>query len=244
MTDHSTRKSGKLQKIGLREVARIAGVSTATVSRVMNQPESVSKALRERVTETIDQLGWVPNAAARALTSNRTGTIGAVFPSMALGDFARAIDAMQDALAARNYVLLLARSDYNQALEFSQVTKLVERGVDGMILVGSSRLPEYQTYLSKLKIPYINSFVYEPSGAVPCVGPDNAGAMAEMVDYLVSQGHRRFSMIAQTTEANDRALARREGVRCALEHHGLAIPPVPGSKAGGVSKRAKFCCAR
>jgi LacI family transcriptional regulator len=113
-------------RVGLREVASIAGVSTATVSRVINRPESVSEDLRTRVTMVIDQLGWVPNAAARALSSQRTGAIGAIFPALALGDFARAIDAMQDALAERNSLLLLARSKYDSGLEYSLVRKLAE----------------------------------------------------------------------------------------------------------------------
>lgn len=212
-------------RVGLRQVAAIAGVSTATVSRVINRPETVSEALRTRVNLVIERLGWVPNAAARALSSNRTGAIGAVFPALALGDFARAIDAMQDALSERNYLLLLARSQYDADLEFNQARKLVERGVDGLVLVGHTRAPDYERYLSKIEIPYVNSFVYEEDVAAPCVGPDNARAMADMVDYLVSLGHRRFGMIAQTTQNNDRAAARLDGVKTALAKYGIAIPP-------------------
>ena len=206
-------------------MASVAGVSTATVSRVLNRPETVSDALRTRVNIVIDQLGWVPNAAARALASNRTGAIGAIFPALALGDFARAIDAMQDALAARNYLLLLARSRYDADLEFSQARKLVERGVDGLVLVGLTRDEAYEQFLSRVEIPFVNSFVYAEGSKSPCVGPDNAQAMADMVDYLVSLGHRQFGMIAQTTRNNDRAAARRDGVRTALARHSLAIPP-------------------
>jgi LacI family transcriptional regulator len=212
-------------RVGLREVASIAGVSTATVSRVINRPESVSEDLRTRVTMVIDQLGWVPNAAARALSSQRTGAIGAIFPALALGDFARAIDAMQDALAERNSLLLLARSKYDSGLEYSLVRKLAERGVDGLVLVGSTREPAYEDFLAKLEIPYVNSFVFEQDSSVPCVGPDNRAAMAAMVDYLVGLGHRRFGLIAQTTRNNDRAAARREGVREALARYSIAIPP-------------------
>jgi LacI family transcriptional regulator len=212
-------------RVGLREVASIAGVSTATVSRVINRPESVSEDLRTRVTMVIDQLGWVPNAAARALSSQRTGTIGAIFPALALGDFARAIDAMQDALAERNSLLLLARSKYDSGLEYSLVRKLAERGVDGLVLVGSTREPAYEEFLAKLEIPYVNSFVFEQDSSVPCVGPDNRAAMAAMVDYLVGLGHRGFGLIAQTTRNNDRAAARREGVREALARYSIAIPP-------------------
>jgi LacI family transcriptional regulator len=218
----TTRERGR---IGLREVASLAGVSTATVSRVLNAPETVSETLRTRVSVVIDQVGWVPNAAARALASSRTRAIGAVFPALALGDFARAIDAMQDALAARNYLLLLARSRYDPELEFSQARKLVERGVDGLVLVGCTRQPAYQEFLRKIDIPYVNAFVYHDDAEAPCVGPDNARAMADMVDYLVSLGHRRFGMIAQTRRNNDRAAARHEGVRVALVRHGLAFRP-------------------
>lgn len=218
-------RQGEKPRVGLRHVAEVAGVSTATVSRVLNRPETVSESLRQRVAIVIDQLGWVPNAAARALASNRNGAVGAVFPALALGDFARAIDAMQDALAARNHLLLLARSQYDAELEFSQARKLVERGVDGLVLVGRTRSAEYEQFLSRIEIPYVNSFVFDEESETPCVGPDNAKAMADLVDYLVSLGHKRFGMIAQTTRNNDRAAARRDGVRAALARYGLAIPP-------------------
>lgn len=223
-TDQTQPPAGR-KSTGLRQVAAIAGVSTATVSRVLNSPDSVSEGLRTRVLMVIDQLGWVPNAAARALSSNRTGAVGAIFPALGVGDFARAIDAMQDALAARNYLLLLARSRYDAELELVQARKLVERGVDGLILVGRTRSAEYEQFLDRLSIPYLNAFVYDETAPAPCVGPDNARAMAEMVDYLVSLGHRRFGMIAQTVRNNDRAAARRDGVRDALARYGLAIPP-------------------
>lgn len=221
----TTRPQASRKSTGLRQVAAVAGVSTATVSRVLNNPESVSEGLRTRVLMVIEKLGWVPNAAARALSSNRTGAIGAIFPALGVGDFARAIDAMQDALSARNYMLLLARSRYDADLELVQARKLVERGVDGLILVGCTRSQDYEQFLARLSIPYINSFVFDEDGPTPCVGPDNARAMGEMVDYLVSLGHSRFGMIAQTGRNNDRAVARRNGVRDALARYGLAIPP-------------------
>lgn len=211
-------------RVGLRQVAAIAGVSTATVSRVLNRPETVSEALRTRVTMVIDRLGWVPNAAARALASSRTGVIGAIFPAL-VGDLARAIDAMQEVLEGRNQMMLLARSQYDAAAEFHQARKLVERGVDGLILVGATRAPDYEAFLKKVEIPFVNSFVYDENAHGPCVGPDNARAMAEVVDYLLDLGHRRFALISHSTKNNDRAATRLRGVKAALERHGLAIPP-------------------
>ncbi len=211
--------------VGLRQVASFAGVSTATVSRAINAPETVSPALRARIEMVIRELDWVPSGAARALATRRTGTIGAVFPALALGDFARAIDALQGELAARNYTLLLARSRYSAEEEHKQVVKLVERGVDGLVLVGKSRLPAIDAFLSGRKVPYVNTFVYDPGAAAPCIGPDNRRALFQMTEYLIGLGHRRFGLIAQSTVNNDRAQARLDGVHAALAGHGIAIQP-------------------
>lgn len=211
--------------VGLRQVASLAGVSTATVSRAINAPETVSPGLRARIEMVIRELGWVPSGAARALATRRTGTIGAVFPALALGDFARAIDALQDELAERSYTLLLARSRYSAEEEQRQVVKLVERGVDGLVLVGKSRLPAIDELLRLRQVPYVNTFVYDPATAAPCIGPDNRQALFRMTEYLIGLGHRRFGLIAQSTVNNDRAAARREGVHAALAGHGIAILP-------------------
>ena len=114
---HSKRKprspgSVPADGVGLREVARVAGVSTATVSRAMNKPELVSLLLRERIFGVVQSLGWVPHGAARALATRRSGAIGAVFPTLSHGDFARAAEALQSELTARGYTLLLACSQY------------------------------------------------------------------------------------------------------------------------------------
>jgi LacI family transcriptional regulator len=211
--------------VGLRQVAAVAGVSTATVSRVINRPETVSEELRTRIVGVIRELGWVPSGAARALATRRTNTIGAVFPALALGDFARAIDSLQDELTARNYTLLLARSRYVAEQEHRQVLKLVERGVDGLVLVGKTRPPDLERFLQRQKVPFVNTFVFSRDGDAPCIGPDNHGALFRMTEYLIGLGHRRFGMIAQSTVNNDRSHARREGALAALAVRGIAIQP-------------------
>lgn len=210
--------------VGLRQVATVAGVSTATVSRAINAPETVSPELRARIDMVIRELGWVPSGAARALATRRTFTIGAVFPSLAQGLFARAIDGLQDALNARNYTLLLAHSRYSFEEERRQVVRLIERGVDGIVLVGRDRPPDVEALLRKQNVPFVHTFVFQPDAEVPCIGPDSYRALYDMTGYLIGLGHRRFGMIAQSVEGNDRARARWDGVMAALAEHGIAIP--------------------
>ena len=106
------------------DVARAAGVSTATVSRAINKPQLVSQEVRQRVVAMAEQLGWVPHGTARALSTRRSGAIGAVFPALTHGDFARAATAVQAELQRAGYTLLLACSNYDLGQEYEQVRKI------------------------------------------------------------------------------------------------------------------------
>ncbi len=219
----STKRTSRT--IGLRDVARVAGVSTATVSRAMNNPEAVSQELRTRIASVVRHLGWVPDGVARALATKRTGTIGAVFPTLTHGDFARAIQALQHELSARGYTLLLACSEYKPEQEYDQVRKFIERGVDALILVGEAHHSDVPALLEKHKVPYVYTFVYNPTTHGTCVGPDNRKALYRLTNYLIDLGHKSFGLIAQSTKNNDRAQARLQGVRDALAEKSMAIQP-------------------
>lgn len=212
--------------VGLRDVARAAGVSTATVSRAINRPEIVSDELRTRISAVIEHLGWVPDGAARALATRRSGAVGAVFPTLSHGDFARAATALQRELLTQDYTLLLACSEYDPGQELRQVRKFLERGVDGLILVGHAHHPDLPGLLQRQQVPSINTFVYDRHSPVSSIGPDNHKALAGLTDYLVELGHTRFGVIAQSTLNNDRAAARLAGIRDALGRHGLAAKPL------------------
>ncbi len=211
--------------VGLRDVARVAGVSTATVSRAINDPRLVSEELRTRIDSVIRHLGWVPDGAARALATRRSATIGAVFPTLTHGDFARAIQALQDELTQKGYTLLLACSEYKPEQEYRQARKLVERGVEALILVGEAHAPELTDFLLTRKVLYVNSFVYNPKTHGTCIGPDNRKALYRLTKYLIDLGHTRFGLVAQSTLNNDRAQARLQGVHDALAERGIAIQP-------------------
>lgn len=211
--------------VGLRDVARHAGVSTATVSRAINTPGAVSMLLRERISAAIAQLGWVPDGAAKALATRRSRVVGAIFPTLTTGDFARAANAVQKELHGLGYTLLLACSDYDAEQEFGQVRTFVERGVDGLILVGRAHHPDLVRFLEKHGLPHVFSFVHDGQPGGICIGPDNRKAMAGLTDYLLDLGHRTIAVLAQSTLNNDRAAARLDGIRDALACHGLAVRP-------------------
>ncbi len=209
----------------IEDVARAAGVSTATVSRVLNKPESVREPLRTRVLQAVAELGYVPHAGARALKLQRSGTVGAVFPTIDNAIFAKAIDALQQRLADAGLQLLIATSNYNPDTEAQQALNLVTRGADALVLVGAGQNAELLGMLRQRELPTVHTMIYPAPPGLVCVGFDNARAIGLAVRYLLDLGHRRIAMLAGISHRNDRAAARIEGVRQALKKAGLSLAP-------------------
>lgn len=213
------------QRPTIDEVAREAGVSTATVSRVFNRPEAVREALRRQVMDAVTALGYVPHAGARALMLRRSGTVGAVFPTVDNAIFAKAIDALQRRLALDGVQLLVATSGYDPESEMREAINLVTRGVDALVLCGFSQHPKLLRFISQRGLPCVHVMVHPGKAGHLSVGFDNARAMYQATRYLLDLGHRRIAMLAGVTSHNDRAAQRVAGVRRALKGARVAWPP-------------------
>ncbi|MEM1346812.1 MAG: LacI family DNA-binding transcriptional regulator, partial [Pseudomonadota bacterium] len=209
----------------LSDVAEAAGVSSATVSRCLNAPERVAEATRARVEAAVAALGYTPHFAGMALASKRTNTVGAVIPTMDNAIFARALQAMEETLAAEGVTLLVASSGYDPEREALQVRALLGRGVDGLLLIGAARPAPTYALLEQRGVPLVLAWTDRAGqGGVP-VGFDNAHAAKAMAERVLDLGHRHLAMIAGLTTGNDRATARVAGVRAALGYRGLALAP-------------------
>ncbi|MBR1219406.1 LacI family DNA-binding transcriptional regulator [Bradyrhizobium sp. U87765 SZCCT0131] len=208
--------------VSLADVAAHAGVSTATVSRVLNGTATVAAEAMERVQRACRELNYVPNGAARALSSRRTRTIGAVVPSIENAGFAVAIGALQRWLDAEGYTLIVASSDYDPAAELREASLLMSRGIDGLLLVGGEHHPDLIPMLAQQDVPFIETWTL--SDHHPCVGFDNVAAGRQLADYLLDLGHVDIGVIAGRMRHNDRASGRVAGVRQALEARGLRLP--------------------
>lgn len=222
-----SRERNASTDVRLEDVARLADVSIASVSRVLNGTARVGDELRRKVESAIGRLNYVPHGAARALASRRSQTIGAVVPTVDNAIFARAISAFQARLSEDGFTLLLASSGYDLRTELAAAKALVERGVDALMLVGTLHDAALLRLLDGKGIPYVNTWALDPSDRVPCVGFDNIGAMEKIVGYLHDLGHARFAMLAGVTAGNDRAQARVEGFRNALRRRRVDPGPVP-----------------
>ena len=222
------RESKRLQKketapVTLEDVAQAAGVSTATVSRVLNNPDGVRPPLRQAVEAQIARLGYVRHGAARALASRRSDTIGAVIPTLDSAIFAAGVNALEARLRELGYSLFLAVSNYRPDQELAQVRNLVERGIDGLVLVGLRHEAALATLLAQQKVPHVATWAHDPESPYPCVGFDNAAAAAQIGRHLLDLGHRRVAMLAGLRKNNDRAEDRVRGLADAMAERDLSL---------------------
>ncbi|MEP1354092.1 MAG: LacI family DNA-binding transcriptional regulator [Tateyamaria sp.] len=200
----------------LDDVARKAGVSTATVSRCLNTPERVVERTRSRVLRAVEELGYTPNFGARVMAAKRTFTIGAIIPTMENAIFARGLQAFQEELHARGYTLLVSSTSYKPEIEAEQVRALVARGADGLLLIGYARNPDIYDYLRQRAIPALLAWAFLPGAEPACIGFDNRRSMQALANKVISMGHRDIAVISGIVEGNDRAEDRRQGIIDAL----------------------------
>ena len=217
-------KGGALQgRSAAKDVAQLAGVSTATVSRVLNNPERVDPATRQKVLEAARKLRYVPHGAARTLRSHRSKMVGAIVPSFDYALYARTTSALQQRLDERGYALVLAEHHYDLGAETRIAGQLIEHGVDAFVLVGLDHEQALLALLQDYGRPYVLTWGVDPLQRHPSIGFDNRAATLLAARHLIGLGHRRIGLLSAPLDGNDRARARGEGLRTALAEHGLAL---------------------
>ncbi|MCO5107158.1 MAG: LacI family transcriptional regulator [Burkholderiaceae bacterium] len=225
-TANRTIHPGATPRVGrpasLLDVAQLAGVSTGTVSRALRHPDMISDATRHRVLAAVERLGYVANGAARALAMRRTMTVGAIVPRFGSSSFPTMIQGLETALAAKGYTLLLSAPAHEEAREPAILRALIERGVDAVALLGSRQPRQTFSTLSAHRIPFVMMWALESDDG-DCVGFDEHGAAACVVDHLAQLGHRRIGFIGGHTADNERARRRYRGIVESVARHGMSL---------------------
>ena len=182
------------------EVARLARVSTSTVSHVLNGTRNVEPATRKRVLDAIEKTGYRQDAVARAMRRSQTDSIGLVVSDAGEPAFAEMVHGVEHAAAAKGLTLVLANSAEDPEREARAVQTLLARRVDGLILARCPvSLGEVEQQLSSVSPPVVLlDRVYDEA---PCdqVGADNRESMRRLTEHLISHGHRRIVVVAGDT---------------------------------------------
>ena len=208
--------------VGIRDVAAMAGVSVATVSRAFNNPDAVSEDLRMRVLALAREVGYVPNAAARELASTRSYRVGAVISTLANSIFAEFVDSASRMLAYRGYSLLLATFEFDPELETRAIEGMLAAGVEGLMLFGLRHDEAILESVEARGVACVMASILDASGRWASVGYDNREGGRMIARHLLDLGHRQIALLAGDSTFNDRAELRRVGVEEAMAQAGIA----------------------
>jgi LacI family gluconate utilization system Gnt-I transcriptional repressor len=222
MSKSSTGKGRGTGRATLEEVARLAGVSTMTASRVLSQPQVVSEATRARVEQAVQELGYVPNRAARALASSQSRVIVVLVPSLSNAVFTAVLDGIHDAVEAGQYQLLIGNTRYSDAEEEKLLRIYLQSNPDGILLPGLSHSPQVGQMLETLRIPVVSMMDLADTPGTLSVGFSQLDAGMALTRHLVQRGYRRIAFVG--AQLDERTLRRAEGYRQALREAGLYDP--------------------
>ena len=191
IVQRSTRRQSTLA-----DVAQIAGVSTASVSRALSRPEAVSDELKAKISVAARTAGYVPNSAARALVRRRSGLIGIVTGTLDAPGTALALSAFQSQLASAGWGLLWCHGG-NDRRTLEAVQSLVSRDVEAIVLLGMAIPTELQGVRGIQRLPCISIDRTQAAGVAVHAGVDLAGSARLIAEYLRQLGHRRVAVVAE-----------------------------------------------
>jgi len=209
----------------MKDVAQLAGVSTATVSRALMNPEKVSPSTRKRVEDAVLESGYSPNSLARNLRRNESKTIVTIVPDISDPYFSEIIRGIEDAAVEHGYLVLLGDNSHQSNRESTFVNLVFTKQADGILLLGTDLPFSVGKSEQKKFPPMVMACEYDPGLELPTVHIDNLTSAFEVVNYLTQMGHKK---IAEVSGPSTAALVnfRHQGYLQALRRSGINMNPL------------------
>ncbi|MBV9997969.1 MAG: LacI family DNA-binding transcriptional regulator [Verrucomicrobia bacterium] len=206
----------------IKEVAALAGVSTATVSRVINQNGYVTQAVQDKVRQTMEALNYQPSALARGLRRQKTQSIGVLVPKVSQPFFSLLGYAIEQALFKQGYRAFLCSAEENPEKESAYLEMLLRQRVDGIILVPTGHSVANVERLLRTRVPVVLVDRDLPALPVDRVLSDNLQGGYGIGRHLLDLGHRRIAVVG--AEPHSESMGRRlSGIRRALDEAGVEL---------------------
>ena len=184
--------------MNIRHIAKQAGVSVATVSRVLNHPENVAPKTREKIEKIIAETEYTPNWLARGLNFNKTGTIGLMIPHILNSVHMEIAKGVEDVAHQKEYIALMCNVEHDAAKEKRYLDQLIKRRVDGIIFICSSLEKKDFQLVQEQKIPVVLIGEHKNSLGLHVVSIDCKQSAKKAVNHLLESGHEKIAMLYGT----------------------------------------------
>jgi len=203
--------------VTINEIAKMAGVSRATVSRYLNDGY-VSEEKKERIAGVIAETGYIPSSQAQMLRTKKTGLIGVIIPKISSDSIGRMVDGIGEELAKEGYQLLLASTNNNEREEVRYLQTFRNNYVDGVILIGTIFRKEHRKALEELEVPVV--ILGQQYEGYACVYQDDCHSARDVAE-LLTKSCRHIAYIGVTPKDKAVGAARKKGFQTALSSKGL-----------------------
>jgi len=251
---HKSLSNRSTGSVTLSDVAKLAGVSPITVSRVLNQPALVSSSTAEKVNSAIMRTGYVPNLLAGGLASRRSRLIAVLIPSIINPVYAETVKSLIDRLGESGYQVLLGESGFSTADEEKLLVSILSRRPDAVFLTGITHSSESRRKLMNAKIPVVETWDLTNTPLDVVVGFSHEKVGEQVAKFLVDKGYKSFGILSADDK---RAQVRQRSFLKTLDAYGIndvssiIVPAPPNLKLGrmgaeqllasGVKSEAIFC---
>ena len=209
------------QSITIYDVAKKAGVSMATVSRVVNGNPNVKPGTRKKVMEVIDELDYRPNAVARGLASKKTTTVGVIIPDVTNVYFSSLARGIDDVATMYKYNIILANSDGNEEKEIQVFNTLLAKQVDGIIYMGTHLTEKLREQIKRSKTPVVLAGSIDNKNEIVSVHVDYVKAVKEAVNNMLAHGDKRIAFVSGPLNYPINGEYRLKGYKEALAENGI-----------------------
>lgn len=204
----------------INEIAELAGVSRATVSRYLNQGY-ISAEKKEAVRKVIEETGFVPSSNAQTLRTKKTKLIGVILPKINSDSISRMVAGITSVLGTQGYQVLLANTDNNEKKEVEFLQLFQEHRVDGVILIATIFSKEHKKALKDLKVPVVIMGQY--LSGYSCVYHDDMGAAEAVTDLMVKAGGKVFGFLGTTNRDEAVGQGRKKGFLLSLKKAKISV---------------------
>ena len=223
-----------MQRVKMIDVARAAGVSTMTVSRALREDGRIALATRGKILKVVRQLGYVPDRAAATFSSQRSGFVGVLLPSLNNTLFADTAASLQSGLHPAGLQMLLGYTNYQKNKSEQLIETMLGRRPEAMVVTYDDHTPRARRLLAEAGIPIIEIWEVPPKPIGHVVGFSNRQAAAAMTQHLINLGRRKIGYIGESEDTGMRVAQRRRGFLDAMQSKGLdanrllavGVPPI------------------
>jgi LacI family transcriptional regulator len=205
----------------IKDVAKEAGVSIATVSRVLNDVDVVNEETKKKVQEAIKKLSYRPNIVARSLKTQKSRTIGIIIPDISNQFYPEIVRGAEDVANIYNYNIMLCNTDLDPDKEMEYLRVLKEKMVDGVIYMSNSLEPAIIELVKSLEMPVVLVETTDKENTFPSVTIDNEKGAFDATEFLIKNGNKKIAYIGTHEDVVNAAAFRLNGYKAAIEKHNI-----------------------